>query len=255
MKIENRTFIITGGCNGLGLATATILLSSGANIAAFDLFLDTPGIKELQTKYSSSRLSVYKVDVTKSSEVKAAFQKVVTAYGEISGIVNSAGILTVGPLYHRKEKYEMSEKLFNKTLQVNVVGTFIACQTYIKLYVKEKWSSGVIINVASIAGVEGQQGQIAYAASKAAIMGMTMPISREVGHRGMRIVGIMPGIFDTNMSKGMPSKLGTAIFANSALKRPGRPDEFASFVKTIIENGYLTGSNLRLDGGTRLPML
>ena len=141
------------------------------------------------------------------------------------------------------------------TLKVNVLGSFFVSQAFTKLAIKHNYKKGVIVNVASIAGEDGQRGQVAYSASKGAIMGMTLPMARELGKYGLRVVAIMPGLFKTKMSKGMPPKVATTILKNSALGRFGTPEEFALFVEAIIRNGYLTGVNLRLDGGTKLPML
>ena len=111
------------------------------------------------------------------------------------------------------------------------------------------------MNVASVAGEDGQQGQTAYSASKGAIMAMTLPMSRELGKFNIRVVTVMPGLFLTKMAHAIPEKVEKAILKNSALGRFGKPEEFADFVAAIMQNGYLTGVNLRLDGGTKLPML
>jgi NAD(P)-dependent dehydrogenase (short-subunit alcohol dehydrogenase family) len=254
MNINRSSFVVTGGCNGLGMATVALLLDQGANVAALDINTKTDGISELITKHGN-KLHVSKVDITNPSMVNSALDSAISKFGEIHGLVNCAGIISAGMINHPKSKYTMTKETFDRTLRINVTGTFIVSQTYVKKCVENKWKGGVIVNVASVAGEEGQQGQVAYSASKGAIMGMTLPLARELGRHNMRIVAVMPGLFQTNMSKSMPDKVEKKIIGNSALRRYGKPEEFAHFVKSIIENGYLTGVNLRLDGGTRLPML
>jgi NAD(P)-dependent dehydrogenase (short-subunit alcohol dehydrogenase family) len=255
MNTKGSTFLITGACNGLGLATTKHLLSVGANIIATDLNPSNEEMSSLLKKYSSSRLKVVKLDVTDQASVVAVLNEAHENFGKISGVINCAGILSAGLLNHPKKKYEMTGDKMMLTLKVNVLGTFFVCQAYAQLALKHQYKSGVIVNVSSVAGEDGQRGQVAYSASKGAIMGMTLPMARELGKYGLRVVSIMPGLFKTKMSKQMPEKVAKKILGNSALGRFGTPEEFAIFVKSVIRNGYLTGVNLRLDGGTRLPML
>ena len=256
MDNTSLTYIITGGCSGLGLATVTHLLSKSMKVAAFDLNINNPAIESLKAQYSGSfQLLVLKVDVTKQDELTTAFNKVCDTLGPISGIVNCAGVLSAGLIKHRKPKYTMNETTFSRTLKINVIGTFLMCQTYVNLSIQKGYKKGVIVNISSVAAQEGQQGQVAYSASKGAIMSMTMPMARELGKKGIRVVCVMPGLFNTSMAHAMPPKVEKAIFKNSALGRYGKPEEFADFIESMLKNDYLTGVNLRLDGGTRLPML
>jgi NAD(P)-dependent dehydrogenase (short-subunit alcohol dehydrogenase family) len=255
MKIENSTFFITGGCSGLGLATVEHLLSQGANVIAADLKTSNEDVTSLCSKYPSSRLKIQQLDVTNQKNVQNALQSAHDQFGQIGGVVNCAGILTAGLLKHKKPKYEMTGDKLMLTLKVNVLGSFFVAQEYAKMAIKNEYKNGVIVNVSSVAGEDGQRGQVAYSASKGAIMGMTLPMAREIGKYGLRVVAIMPGLFKTKMSHGMPPKVATTILKNSALGRFGTPEEFALFVEAVIRNGYLTGVNLRLDGGTKLPML
>ena len=255
MQIKDSTFLVTGACSGLGLATTEHLLSQGANVIASDLNTKTEGINSLKNKYPSSQLKIAKLDVTNKEDITSLLASSHLEFGKIGGVVNCAGILTAGLLKHKKPKYEMTGDKLMLTLKVNVLGSFLVSQAFTKLAIQHKYESGVIINVASVAGEDGQRGQVAYSASKGAIMGMTLPMARELGKYNLRVVAIMPGLFKTKMSHLMPPKVAKTILKNSALGRFGTPKEFALFVEAIIRNGYLTGVNLRLDGGTKLPML
>lgn len=255
MQIKGSTFFITGACSGLGLATTKHLLSKGARVIASDLKTSSDEADQLRAKYSASQLKVVQLDVTNQKAVVSALETAHKEFGVISGVVNCAGILSAGLLKHPKAKYEMTGDKLMLTLRVNVLGTFFVCQAYVQLALRNKYPQGVMVNVASVAGEDGQRGQVAYSASKGAIMGMTLPMAREIGKHNLRVVALMPGLFKTRMSTGMPDKVAKAILKNSALGRFGTPEEFALFVESVICNGYLTGVNLRLDGGTKLPML
>ena len=239
----------------MGLATVSLFLARGAHVCALDLSTETPEIKKLQSQYGTQRLSVRKADVTNQSQIKQILTDLWNQWGEVSGVVNCAGVLSAGKVVSSNPNTLLSPENMMRTLRINVVGTFTVCQQYCQLARARKLKSGVIVNVASVAGEDGQQGQTAYSASKGAIMAMTLPMSRELGRMGVRVVAVMPGLFRTKMSDLIPSRVEKAILANSALKRFGEPEEFADFVAAIVGNSYLTGVNLRLDGGTKLPML
>ena len=251
MSVENKVFIVTGGCSGLGKATAEHLGSfPGVKVAVFDLDVSE------EVKVASDRLLKLKTDVTDGALVRQNVDEVVKKFGKIDAVINCAGIATAGLLiYPKNPKHEMNAEKMELTFKVNVMGTFNVMKAYLEQYNKNQWKKGCIVNVASVAAEDGQNGQVAYSVSKGAITGMTLPAARELGAHGVRIVAVMPGIFDTNMSSMMPDKVMNNLLGSCSLGRFGLPQEFAMFVEAVLKNEYLTGVNLRIDGGNRLTKL
>lgn len=196
-----------------------------------------------------------KADVTSEREVKAAIDRTVKTFGGIHIVVNCAGTTHARKVISKEGPLPVSH--FNKILQINLIGTFnvlsLAAEKMLENKPNEDGERGVIINTASVAAFEGQIGQAAYSASKAAVVGMTLPIAREFADYGIRIMTIAPGIFETPMVAGLPDKARDSLNKIFLFpKRLGHPTEFAQLVRHIIENPMLNGEVIRLDGAIRM---
>jgi 3-hydroxyacyl-CoA dehydrogenase / 3-hydroxy-2-methylbutyryl-CoA dehydrogenase len=252
MEIKDRVALVTGGASGLGEATVRYLLERGAKAAILD-FAEERGQKVAMELGSS--VIFCKTDVTNEQSVQAAIEKTMGAFGAIHFAVNCAGVGTAGKVLGKDGPMPIAH--FNQVLQINLVGTMnvvrLAAAQMIKNAPNDDGEKGVVINTASIAAFEGQFGQAAYAASKAGVAGMTLPIAREFAGYGIRIMTIAPGIFGTPMLGGMTEKVQESLI-NMALfpKRLGLPIEFAMLATHIIENPMLNGEVIRLDGGLRM---
>lgn len=195
-------------------------------------------------------------DVTSESSVNGAVEGVARAFGAVHGAVNCAGIVSAAKILSKKGLFPMD--MFNKVLQINLVGVMhmvrAAVQEMMKNEPDENGERGVIVNCSSAAAHGGQVGQAAYSASKAGVMGMTLPIAREIGRYGMRIVSIAPGLFETPLTGGMPESFKEEVSKYIPFpKRLGKPEEFAWLARHIVENPYINGSTIMLDGGAQLP--
>ena len=250
MKFQGAVCIITGGSSGLGEATAKRLLELGAKVMIFDL--QKPKEELYINNYVN--LSFQKVDITDVKQVMIAIQNTIEMYDKINILINCAGIGYTEPTITAAGTHNYQK--FVNVININLIGTFICCK-YAAFYMKENDvdeddERGVIINVASIAAMEGTKGQIAYAASKGGIVGMSMPMARDLGPYKIRVATIAPGPIDTGIKMApYAHKLKEA----SVVKRFGYPKEFAMFATHIIENPYIAGSVLRLDGGLVKPDL
>ena len=250
MKFQGIVCIITGGSGGLGEATTKRLLELGAKVMIFDL--QEP--KDELDIINCPNLSFQRVDITDEKQVQMAIEITVNIFGKVNVLINCAGIGYIEPTITDNGTHNY--KKFINVLNINLVGTFICCK-YAAFYMKENdvdedGERGVIINVASIAAMEGTKGQIAYAASKGGIVGMSMPMARDLGPYKIRVATIAPGPIDTGIKMASYAhKLKEA----SVVKRFGYPKEFAMFATHIIENPYIAGSVLRLDGGLVKPDL
>ena len=258
MKIDSSiAAIVTGGASGLGEASARALAAKGAKVAIFDLNAERG---EAVAKDIGGTFC--KVDVSDEAAVDAGFAKAREAHGQERVLVCCAGIGTIGKTTRRdKETGEISHlpvDLFVKTLKVNLVGTFQciakAAAGMMTLDGLEDGERGAMVCTASVAAVDGQIGQVAYAASKAGVAGMTLPIARDLMSEGIRINTILPGIFNTPLLAGLPEKAQVALAAAVPFpKRLGRPEEYANLVLTMIDTGYFNGETVRLDGAIRMP--
>ena len=258
MKIDQSiAAIVTGGASGLGEASARALAQKGAKVALFDL-------NEERGRQVAAEIggTFCKVDVSDEASVDAGFAKARKAHGQERILVNCAGIGTIGKTVRRdKETGEISHlpvSLFLKTLQVNLVGTFqcIAKSSagMMTLEELEDGERGAIVSTASVAAVDGQIGQVAYSASKGGVVGMTLPIARDLMSEGIRVNTILPGIFATPLMAGLPEKAQVSLAASVPFpKRLGKPEEYANLVLTMVENGYFNGECVRLDGAIRMP--
>ncbi|MXP25732.1 SDR family NAD(P)-dependent oxidoreductase [Altererythrobacter indicus] len=258
MKIDQSiAAIVTGGASGLGEASARALAEKGAKVALFDLN------EERGTQIAAEIDGTFcKVDVSDEASVDAGFAKARQAHGQERILVNCAGIGTIGKTVRRdKETGEISHlpvSLFLKTLQVNLMGTFqcIAKSSagMMTLDGLEDGERGAIVSTASVAAVDGQIGQVAYSASKGGVVGMTLPIARDLMSEGIRVNTILPGIFATPLMAGLPEKAQVSLAASVPFpKRLGKPEEYANLVLTMVENGYFNGECVRLDGAIRMP--
>ena len=237
MKIRNTIGIVTGGANGLGKATASKLMDLGVMVIIFDL--KSPEIKD------QIRMDYIKTDITNEENVIKSVEYVKKQYGRIDILVNCAGIgYTEEIIDHNTDK-------FIKVFQINCLGTFLCCK-HISKKMKENTNDerGVIINIASIAGTDGTSGQVAYSASKGAILGMSMPLARDLSKFNIRVSTISPGPIDTGIKM---ASYADKLKKLSCVQRFGYPDEFAKLVAHIIENEYFAGSPIRFDGGLIKP--
>ncbi len=257
MKLDSSvTAIITGGSSGLGAATARRFASQGVRVAIFD-FNETLG-----EAIAAEIGGVFcKVDVTKEAEVDAAFAKARAALGQERVLVNCAGTgLAIKTASKDKQTGEIKHfptADFDRIIQINLVGTFRciakSAAGMIALPPLEHGERGAIVNTASVAAEDGQIGQAAYSASKAAVVGMTLPIARDLMGNGIRINTILPGIFDTPLLQRAPDNVKQALADSVPFpKRLGMPDEYAALAEIMITNGYFNGESVRLDGAIRM---
>lgn len=254
MNIQGKTAIITGGASGLGFATVEKIIGKGGNVVILDR--DRKKFEEITSQFGSERVKAIEVDVTDVDSVKNAVDQAFQEFGSIDICVNCAGISVGAKTYSRKGVFPLEK--FKKVVDINLNGTFNVLSNAVEKMVKNDVSDGqekgVIVNTSSGAAYDGQMGQSAYAASKAAVAGMTLPIARDLANYGIRINAIAPGLFMTPMAAGLSEELMEGIKSQMEYpKRLGEPSEFASLVIHIIENTYFNGEVVRLDGATRLP--
>jgi NAD(P)-dependent dehydrogenase (short-subunit alcohol dehydrogenase family) len=243
VEIPGRTFLVTGGGSGLGLATARMLAGAGANVVAADL-RGEPGAN---TRFVET-------DVTDEASVGAAVEAALES-GPLHGVVNCAGVAIAEKALGRDGPHSLDS--FTKVVQVNLVGTFnvirLAAAAMVGNEPDEEGGRGVVVNTASVAAFDGQIGQAAYAASKGGVVSMTLPLAREFARAGIRVATIAPGLFDTPMMAGLPEEarrsLGDQVPFPSRL---GRPEEYAALVRHIVENDLINGEVIRLDGAIRM---
>ncbi len=252
MDIPQKTALIAGGASGLGEATARHFHKLGAKIVIFDLNEERG--KALADELGEGAAFVAG-SVTETSEVQRAIELAQTRFGDIAIAVNTAGIATPGRILGKHGP--LSLQTFSQVIAVNLIGTFNVMRLAAAAMQKNQPTSdgerGVIINTASIAAYEGQIGQIAYAASKGGVVGLTLPAARDLAKWGIRVVTIAPGLFDTPLLAGLPESvrdnLGKQIPFPSRL---GRPPEYAFLAQHIVENVLLNGEVIRLDGALRM---
>lgn len=253
---SNKTYFVTGGASGLGQATVRLLAAQGANVVIADK--NTEEGKALEIELGSRTLFV-ETNVIAEESVKNAMRTAKQTFGNLNGVINCAGIgsafLTVD-----KNGKKHDAGIFDFVIKVNLYGTFNCCTEGAQIMHGQEPDAtgdrGVLINVASIAAFDGQKGQLAYAAAKSAIVGMSLPMARDLGKLGIRVMCIAPGVIETPMGSSMPKKVKDALAkAVPYPKRFGTAEEFASLVAHIIDNPYLNGEVIRMDGGLRMPSL
>lgn len=244
--------IITGGASGLGEAVARALTAGGASVCLFDLNAErgTALAKELGGCFA-------KVDVSDPDSVVAGFAEARAMQGQERILVNCAGIGVAAKTVDKEGKPH-SAAFFEKVIRINLIGTFLCASNAAAGMIKTDpvtadGERGVIINTASVAAFDGQIGQIAYAASKGGIVGLTLPMARDLSRDGVRVMSIAPGIFKTPMLAGLPEEVQKSLGAQVPFpSRLGEPDEFAALARHIVENSMLNGETIRLDGSIRM---
>jgi NAD(P)-dependent dehydrogenase (short-subunit alcohol dehydrogenase family) len=249
MQIKNTIFLITGGASGLGAATAQMAAANGAKVVIADLQAEAGEklAREIGGKYC-------KCDVTSEADGKAAVAAAL-GLGGLHVLVNCAGIGVAERTIGKEAPHDLAR--FTKVISINLIGTFnmirLAADAMAKAGPNAAGERGVIINTASVAAYDGQIGQAAYSASKGGVVGMTLPIARDLSRNGIRVVTIAPGLFLTPMLLGLPKdaqdSLGKQVPFPSRL---GKPEEYAALAKSIVENEMLNGETIRLDGAIRM---
>ena len=253
MKVQGKVFVVTGCASGLGAATATYLIGQGAKVLMVDMNQELG--QEMQQRLGEQSVFV-KLDVTDEHAVKVFFDNIEQEYGQLNGLVNCAGIAPSAKVLGRDGMHDFA--MFQKVLNINVNGTFNMIRFAANLIAKYQLQAGeeergVIVNTASVAAFDGQIGQSAYAASKGAVVAMTLPLARELAREAIRVMTIAPGIMETPMLKGMPQNVQDALGQMVPFPpRLAKPEEFAKLVGHIFENAYLNGEVIRLDGAIRM---
>jgi NAD(P)-dependent dehydrogenase (short-subunit alcohol dehydrogenase family) len=248
--------VITGGASGLGAATARALAAKGVKVALFDM-----NVEKGEALAAELGGVFCKVNVTSDEDVDAGFEKARAANGQERILINCAGIgNAIKTASRSKEDGSVKHfpiSAFDFVIQVNLIGTFRciakSAAGMLTLDPMEDGERGAMVNTASVAGEDGQMGQAAYAASKAGVIGMTLPIARDLMAEGIRINTILPGIFDTPLLAAAPQNVRDALAASVPFpKRLGKPDEYAKLALCMIETGYFNGEDVRLDGAIRM---
>ena len=255
MELQNKIALVTGGASGLGRATCQQLVEKGVKVAIFDLNEDAA--KQAVEELGSDNAMYLLVDVTNEDAAAEAVNKVAEHYGALHICVNCAGIAPAAKVLDR-EGNAMPLSKFALAININLIGSFNIARLAAEQMAKnepmgEALERGVIINTASVAGYEGQMGQAAYAASKGGILGLSLPMARDLAKTGIRVNAIAPGIMGTPMLLGMPENVQESLVANIQFpKRMGLPSEFGDLVAHIASNAYINGEAIRLDGAIRM---
>jgi 3-hydroxyacyl-CoA dehydrogenase / 3-hydroxy-2-methylbutyryl-CoA dehydrogenase len=253
MDLKDAVAVITGGGSGLGAATAQQFAECGAKVAVVDL-PSSPGAKLAET--FGARGMFLAADVTSGPEVEAAVARAAEHFTAVHIAVNCAGIGRASRTLSKDGPHSLD--LFNKVIQINLVGTFnmirIAAARMAKNQPNAEGERGVIVNTASVAAYDGQIGQAAYAASKGGVVSLTLPVARDLASLGIRVCTIAPGIFETPMLGLLPEAARKGLEASIPFpSRLGRPSEYAALARHIVENTMLNGETIRLDGALRMP--
>jgi 3-hydroxyacyl-CoA dehydrogenase / 3-hydroxy-2-methylbutyryl-CoA dehydrogenase len=252
MELSSVKAVITGGASGLGRATAARLVASGARVA----LLDRPASAGADVAKSLGPAAVFTpADVTSADEVTTALERAVAAGGGLNVLVNCAGIGTAMKTFGKAGPAKLED--FARVIQVNLIGTFncirLAAVHMARNTPNPDGERGVVINTASVAAFDGQIGQAAYSASKGGIVGMTLPVARDLAELGIRVVTIAPGIFETPLLGTLPDNVRMSLANQIPFpKRLGRPEEYAALAEQIVSNVMLNGETIRLDGAIRM---
>ncbi|MES2260793.1 MAG: 3-hydroxyacyl-CoA dehydrogenase [Pseudomonadota bacterium] len=249
MQIKDNVFIVTGGASGLGASTARMIVEAGGKVVLADVQVDAG-----QALAAELQGAFVKCDVTSEADGKAVVAAAV-ALGTLRGLVNCAGVAPAVKTVGKDGPHPLD--VFQRAVNINLVGTFNMCRLAAEAMgqteAAEHGERGIIINTASVAAYDGQIGQAAYGASKAAVVGLTLPMARDLSRSGVRVMTIAPGIFETPMLLGMPTEVQDALGKMVPFPpRLGKPSEYAQLAKAIIENVMLNGETIRLDGAIRM---
>jgi NAD(P)-dependent dehydrogenase (short-subunit alcohol dehydrogenase family) len=252
MKIQEARAVVTGGASGLGNAVARRVAAAGGKVVLLDV-QEGPG-RAAATALGPNAAFV-RCDVTSEAEVNAAMEAAAARMGGLNLLVNCAGVIGAGRVLGKNGP--MAGEFFTKVIHINLIGTFLCDKAAAAIMQNNPPAAdgerGVLIHTSSVAAYEGQIGQVAYSATKAAVAGMTLPIARELARFGIRCVSIAPGIFHTPMMDGMPKEVQDSLGAQVPFPaRLGRPEEFADLVASVFEIPMLNGTTLRLDGAIRM---
>jgi NAD(P)-dependent dehydrogenase (short-subunit alcohol dehydrogenase family) len=251
MEISGNVFVVTGGASGLGGATTRMLARAGGKVVIADLQADKG---EALARELGGSARFVRCDVSSEADGKTTVDAALQL-GTLRGLVNCAGIAAGEKTVGKDGPHKLDS--FARVIGINLIGTFnmirLAADAIAKQPATAEGERGVIVNTASVAAFDGQIGQAAYSASKAGVVGMTLPIARDLARSGIRVVTIAPGIFETPMLLGMAPELQQSLAAQVPFpSRFGRPDEYAHMVRSILENGMLNGETIRLDGAIRM---
>ncbi|MGA8049472.1 MAG: 3-hydroxyacyl-CoA dehydrogenase [Burkholderiales bacterium] len=252
MQIKNSVFLVTGGASGLGAATARMAAENGGKVVIADMQADA-GQKLAKELGAVARF--VKTDVTAEADAKSAVDLALKEFGGLHVLVNCAGIAIGEKTIGKDGPHQLAS--FTRVITVNLIGTFnmirLVADAMAKAGPNAAGERGVIINTASVAAFDGQIGQAAYSASKGGVVGMTLPIARDLARSGIRVCTIAPGIFETPMLLGMPKDVQDALGKMVPFpSRLGRPAEYAQLARSIVENEMLNGEVIRLDGAIRM---
>ena len=250
MQLKGSVFLITGGGSGLGAATARMAVDNGAKVVIADVQDGSKYAAEL-----GANARYIKTDVTSEADGKAAVEFAVKEFGALNVLVNCAGIAIGEKTIGKNGPHALAT--FTRVITINLIGTFnmirLAAETMAKGQPNASGERGVIVNTASVAAYDGQIGQAAYSASKGGVVGMTLPIARDLSRDGIRVMTIAPGIFETPMLLGMPKEIQDALGKMVPFpSRLGRAPEYAALARHIVENEMLNGETIRLDGAIRM---
>ncbi len=252
MQVKDHVFLVTGAGSGLGAAVACQLVTSGAYVVCADI---NKAAGERVASELGAQARFIATDVTSEADGQAAVDAALESFGHLHGLINCAGVAPGEKVLGREGPHRLDS--FVKAIGINLVGTFNMIRLAAAAIVKEApgpdGERGVLVNTASIAAFDGQIGQAAYAASKAGVVGLTLPVARELARHGVRVVTVAPGIFETPMMTAMPQAVQDSLGQSVPFPaRLGRPSEYAALVMHICENTMLNGEVIRLDGALRL---
>jgi NAD(P)-dependent dehydrogenase (short-subunit alcohol dehydrogenase family) len=253
MQIENSVFIVTGGASGLGAAAVRALVRQGGKAVIADLNA-AAGAALVAELGAAARFVA--TNVADEGSAQACVTVALETFGAVHGLVNCAGIVIGEKTLGKEGPHALAS--FKRVIDINLVGAFNMIRLAVDVMNRNAPTAdgerGVIVNTASVAAFDGQIGQVAYAASKGGIVAMTLPLARDLSRNGIRVMAIAPGIFETPMMAGMPPEVQEALGKGVPFPpRLGRPAEFAALVGQIVENAYLNGEVIRLDGAIRMP--